>query len=269
MTEIVEEAEVVPGTEIVHASQAALWRTEDPAEVVDNAVGVANVLKSVVQQRGLISRINNRDHPRVEAWQTLGSMTGVYAVKEWVREIPWPNDTTGLEELRKRGLVFGYEASFRAQRADGSVLGGGEAACKRTEKTWRDRDDYALESMAQTRATSKALKAPLGFVMALAGYEATPAEEMSAAASAPSDALPHGPDVRGNAELRKNAAQSCVRLARTSDDDAETAKAKGIGLWKLVGHRCGGYVPVAAALALVAAANTENLVPDVEAPDPS
>jgi hypothetical protein len=32
--------------------------------------------------------------------------------------------------------------------------------------------------MAQTRATSKALRQPLGFVMTLAGYAATPAEEM-------------------------------------------------------------------------------------------
>jgi hypothetical protein len=32
--------------------------------------------------------------------------------------------------------------------------------------------------MAQTRATSKALRQPLGFVMTLAGYSATPAEEM-------------------------------------------------------------------------------------------
>jgi hypothetical protein len=33
--------------------------------------------------------------------------------------------------------------------------------------------------MAQTRATSKALKGPLGFVISLAGYQTTPAEEMT------------------------------------------------------------------------------------------
>jgi hypothetical protein len=32
--------------------------------------------------------------------------------------------------------------------------------------------------MAQTRAVSKALRAPLGFVMTIAGFEATPQEEM-------------------------------------------------------------------------------------------
>ena len=35
--------------------------------------------------------------------------------------------------------------------------------------------------MAQTRSTSKALRLPLGFVVALAGYEATPAEEAEVA----------------------------------------------------------------------------------------
>ena len=41
--------------------------------------------------------------------------------------------------------------------------------------------DYARWrwGMAQTRATSKALKGPLGFVISLAGYQTTPAEEMT------------------------------------------------------------------------------------------
>jgi hypothetical protein len=34
--------------------------------------------------------------------------------------------------------------------------------------------------MSQTRATSKVLRQPLGFVMHLAGFDATPAEEMPA-----------------------------------------------------------------------------------------
>jgi hypothetical protein len=39
---------------------------------------------------------------------------------------------------------------------------------------------YAIRSMAQTRAISRALRAPLGQIIVLAGYEATPAEEMPA-----------------------------------------------------------------------------------------
>ena len=44
--------------------------------------------------------------------------------------------------------------------------------------SWAKADDYAIRSMAQTRATSKALRMPLGFVMELAGFDATPADEI-------------------------------------------------------------------------------------------
>ena len=39
--------------------------------------------------------------------------------------------------------------------------------------------------MAQTRATSKALRGPLGFIVHLAGFSATPAEEMPSDVAAP------------------------------------------------------------------------------------
>ena len=45
-------------------------------------------------------------------------------------------------------------------------------------KPWDKADEYAVRSMAQTRAASKALRMPLGFVMTLGGYEATPEGEM-------------------------------------------------------------------------------------------
>jgi hypothetical protein len=63
---------------------------------------------------------------------------------------------------------------------DGRTIGAAEAMCSRNEHTWAKREDYALRSMAQTRATSKSLRGPLGFIVALAGYATTPAEEMPA-----------------------------------------------------------------------------------------
>lgn len=176
-----------PSTDLVPtASQgASLFRTDDPVEVIQKATTVANVLKGVCKDQGLIANIGGKEHPQVEAWQTLGAMLSVAPVKEWVRPIAWPNPVPeALKNLQKRGLTFGYEASFVATRADGGVIGGGEAMCTRTETKWKDKDDYALKSMAQTRATSKALAAPLRFVMTLAGYSGTPAEEMDAAQQA-------------------------------------------------------------------------------------
>jgi hypothetical protein len=89
-------------------------------------------------------------------------MLGVFPVVEWTRPV-----------------ADGWEARVEARTLAGQVVGAAEAECLRTEKQWKSRDDYALRSMAQTRAVSKALRGPLGFVVTLAGFEATPAEEMN------------------------------------------------------------------------------------------
>lgn len=176
------DAEVIEATAVEVYRQpapAALFGTDDPVEVIEKATRVATALKDVVARCGLVSLIEGKEFPRVEAWQTLGSMLGVFPIKEWVREKPWPDPVPeALREHHKQGLAFGFEASFSATRTDGAVIGGGEAICLRTESNWINSPDYALESMAQTRATSKALAAPLRFVMTLAGYQSTPAEEM-------------------------------------------------------------------------------------------
>jgi hypothetical protein len=70
---------------------------------------------------------------------------------------------------------------------------------------------------------------------------------------------PHGPPAAG--EVRQSAGTACVSLCGGDQDQART-------LWKLVAADL-GYMPQAAAQALVRAAATTNLVPDVEPPDVS
>ena len=93
-------------------------------------------------------------------------MLGVFPVVVWSKPV------------MVDGKHVGWEARVEARTRDGSVVGAAEAECMVSERTWGSRDDYARRSMAQTRATSKAMRGPLGFVMTLAGFEATPAEEM-------------------------------------------------------------------------------------------
>jgi hypothetical protein len=161
-TEIVHDAEVI-GTEIEPVATGTLFRTEDPVEVIRRATDIAAPLADVVRKQKLVTMIQGREHVRVEGWTLLGSMLGVFPVVEWSRQLP-----------------DGWEARVEARTLSGAVVGAAEAECLRTENTWKNRDDYALRSMAQTRAVSKALRGPLGFVMQLAGFEATPAEEMPA-----------------------------------------------------------------------------------------
>ena len=165
MSEVIE----AEATEIAVTGDALpsnLFRTDNPAEVLQRAQETADALMPMVRSKGLVANIQGRDHLRVEAWTTLGAMLGVTPVCQWTRK-----------------LDNGWEARVEARTLDGRVIGAAEAECLRAESTWRDRDDYALRSMAQTRATSKALASVLRFVATLGGAAGTPAEEMPSGGS--------------------------------------------------------------------------------------
>lgn len=187
MTDIEGSAEEI-GSELIPMPEThpptTLFRTDDPVEVVQQASRVADALKGVITSRKLATSIQGRDHVRVEGWTTLGSMLGVVPVVEWSRPVASTERRfirrekvdRAWKQVERKGSD--WEARVTARTLDGRVIGAAEATCSREEQTWAERDDYALRSMAQTRATSKALRGPLGFVVTLAGYDATPAEEM-------------------------------------------------------------------------------------------
>ena len=149
------------------SAPVTLFGTNDPKLTIERMSGCASALVDVVKDRRLAVRINGKEHLTVEAWTTLGAMVGVYAVVQWTRQ----NEAED-----------GYVARAVAQTLDGRTVGAAESECSRTERHWRDRDAYALRSMAQTRAISRALRAPLGQIVVLAGYEATAEEEMPVSA---------------------------------------------------------------------------------------
>lgn len=139
----------------------SMWGTDDPGAIIERATLVASKLKAVMQSRGLISKISGREYPKCEAWTLAGTLLGVFPVLVWTRPVEG-----------------GWEARVEARMGNGAVVGAAEAECLRAERNWQNRDDFALRSMAQTRATAKCLRMPLGFVMSLTGVEPTPAEEM-------------------------------------------------------------------------------------------
>ena len=133
-----------------------------PEAVVGNATKLANALADVVKERKLYSNIRNKKYVRVEGWNTLGAMLGV---------LPKERDVEKIEN--------GYRAYVDIVRtSDGKVIGGASSICTRDEKRWKDADPYAIRSMAVTRATGKAFRLGFSWIMKLAGYEPTPAEEM-------------------------------------------------------------------------------------------
>lgn len=168
-----ENAEVIEttGEEMVTIGEVpatgTLFRTDDPALVLERAKEVANALKPVLVEQKMIVQIQQKEHVTIEGWQTLGAMLGVTPVIEWTHPIP------ALTQAEK-----GWEARCLAKTIDGRTIGAGEGECLRSESRWEKADDYAVRSMAQTRAQSKALASVLRFVVTLAGYSGTPAEEM-------------------------------------------------------------------------------------------
>jgi hypothetical protein len=131
---------------------------------VDIARKVANTLKNVIEGSKMYATINNKKYVTVEGWSTLGTCLGVYAYVEEVKPI----------QTKKR---VAYQATVSIRNNTGQIFSRASAISTSGEKNRQD--DFAIYSMAQTRATGKAFRLALSWIMNLAGYEPTPAEEMS------------------------------------------------------------------------------------------
>lgn len=140
----------------------------EPAEQVAKATEIANVLNDVIEKQKLFSVIQGKKYVKVEGWQLCGSLTGV---------LP--------REAKVIMLADGsFEATVDLVRAvDGCIIGGASAICGIDEKRWATADKYARRSMAITRAVGKSYRNIFGWVISLAGYETTGAEEMPAESS--------------------------------------------------------------------------------------
>lgn len=143
-----------------------LWGTNEPAAMVARMSLVASTLAEAIRARGLSVRIGPKEYVRVEGWALCGAILGIFP------------KTTALEEMRDEDGLFGFRATVELTTRDGGVIGGAMALCTRYETAWADRDANQIASMAQTRGIAKSYRGSLGFVMEMAGYAATPAEEM-------------------------------------------------------------------------------------------
>lgn len=166
-----DEPEVLPVVrepEPVSIAPASLFGSADPDEAMSRMTKVAGVLAKAVRAQGLTNNIQGKEYVRVEGWTLLGSLLGVYPAEVKCEVVPGSETAAGHD----------WQATVTVRTRDGAAVGSAVALCCRSEKRWSTADEYAVASMAQTRATAKALRLPLGFVMKLAGYETTPSEEM-------------------------------------------------------------------------------------------
>jgi hypothetical protein len=139
-----------------------------PKELIERATSIATALKKVVDDKHLYIDIRNKRHTYVEGWTCMLAMIGV----------------TPREEGSQRFPDGSWEGTVGLYASDGHKVGGASALCGVDETdakgglTWASRPEYARKSMALTRATGKAARLSFSWIMVLAGYSPTPAEEM-------------------------------------------------------------------------------------------
>lgn len=162
---------------------------------IQQGVEVAKRLAAIIKKQGLEVQIQQgaRPHVRYEGWATLARLVGLdIAISECHYE--------EQGEPAKPGYVFGFRATAQLLDREGRLVGSATSGCYSDER-WGKRDRYTMESMAQTRAAGKACRLKLSWIMQLAGYEATPAEEMSSMAPdrapGPSESAPRTQEPAG------------------------------------------------------------------------
>jgi hypothetical protein len=135
-----------------------------PAERVALMTEISNVIADVIEKKKWYTLISGKKHIRIEGWTFVGGLGGCSA------------KTTATEQIDG-----GYKAHAVVVRVDSGIeVGSAEQVCMKAEPFGRGKADYALVGMASTRACSRALSTVFRHVVELAGYSATPAEEMNA-----------------------------------------------------------------------------------------
>ena len=145
----------------------------------DSMLQLSNELSKLIKEKGLSSNIQGKQFVNVEGWQFAGASLGL---------MPIITETT---DLTRRGTEPGqveikYMAKCEVRNiTTGQLVATGIALCSNFERTKKGFDEYAILSMAQTRAIGKAYRNLLAWLMKAAGFEATPAEEMDFATEEP------------------------------------------------------------------------------------
>jgi hypothetical protein len=200
------------------ATEITPWRnTMSPAEfddAVDAAKAKAKTFVDIVEQQELFTMIGPSKHLNHEAWETIAAGYGLTAAVDSTT-YHWKKDS----DEDNGNELFMVEAHAVVLDRDGTIRGGAVASCGRDEPNWATKPVHQIASMAGTRASAKALRLMLSWVVEIAGYEPTPSEEIvdkkpraerSKAAATPRNT--------GNHAESPNAGSSQRQTAPTSGD---------------------------------------------------
>ena len=132
----------------------------------DETLELAKDLARFIKDNKLSTTVQGKEFVNVEGWQYAGSRLGIVPIVEHVLNV-------GTEqELKYQAKVTLFD--LRSQH----TVGAGFAVCSNKESGKKFYQEFAIMSMAQTRAIGKAYRNILAWIIRAAGYEPTPAEEM-------------------------------------------------------------------------------------------
>jgi hypothetical protein len=193
-------------------------RADTPTALIQGATAIATPLAKLIGDRQLYSKIQGRDYVKCEGWTTMGAMLGIVPM-----EVSSVCDASGV-----------YVSTVElVNMKTGKVVGRASAECgnpdevdKNGKPLWASRAAYARRSMAATRATGKAFRLSFSWIMCMAGYMPTPAEEMDFAAQGESE----NPAPRGDTPRKEWPAKGVPPPSVPVVDGAPVWRGKLVGM---------------------------------------
>ncbi len=149
----------------------------------DETMHLAIDLAKFIKENNLYQNIQGKEYVNVEGWQYAGSRLGILPVVDHLINVSQDGE---IKYQAKVNLL-----NLRSEQ----VVGAGFAICSNKEQGKKYYQEFAIASMAQTRAIGKAYRNLLAWIIRAAGYEPTPAEEM--------DYSGNLPDMKANAGTAK------------------------------------------------------------------
>jgi hypothetical protein len=151
--------------------ETAIALGPNPREIIAYATDIANALHDVVETQNLFVQIGQKKHILAEGWETVISLDMAHPIIESTEPV-----------LDAKGEIVAYKARAVVKK-NGEIISSGEMVCgldgefsTQSKSGWPKH--RAAMSSAQTWAVAKAGRQKYAWIVALAGYSGTPAEEM-------------------------------------------------------------------------------------------
>jgi len=154
-------------TDLVPVTSAGAFdlATTDPATAFQKMGEVVRLAAQSCKGPAFVVSIQGKKYPKVEWWSTVGFSLGLVPREASSRKLDTPE-----------GEIV-YESVVEVWRGE-QLVTRASAICSSKEKRWGHADEYAVKSMATTRAIGKAYRVPLSFLAVMSGLEPTPSDEI-------------------------------------------------------------------------------------------